>query len=205
MVSVSPANAWFGPKPGSECSTITEARKINGKKYICDLNRSSKLTWIPNWTPSNAEKATSLAFAGCVQGYLNNDSIYWYPRLYLGSIVSYGYATNQIKYSSTLDYAVWQADYISGSFVSASTLDKSWGKLSSLWEAGLNNSLKKWKSGGLDALDAISASKTYDVQITGICNVALSKLTSTAKKYSRTNAEYVAFSVSGILPSQYMK
>lgn len=171
--------------------------------YICDTNRIAKQAWILNSTPSNSEKATSLAFAGCVQGKLTDNSIYWYPRLYLGAILSYGYATDQIKYNAIWELDIWKSDYITSTFTAASTLDKNWAKLSSLWDTGLNNSLKKWKSGGLGGIEAINASQTFDVQIESICKVALSKIAVTAKKYGRSNPQFVLFSVGDMLPTPY--
>jgi len=193
----------FGPKPGESCKSKMEKKVINGKKYICELNRNSKLAWILNATPTSSEKATALAFAGCVQGTLTDTDIYWYPRLYLGAIISYGYATDQIKYNSFFDIAIWKTDYISSTFVAASTLDRNWGKLSSLWEAGLNNSLNKWKGGGIDGIKAINAAQTFDVQIESICKVALSKVEATAIKYGRNTPQFIFFAVGSMLPTPY--
>jgi hypothetical protein len=205
MLSITqPANAGlFGPNPGDACKTKSEAKKIDGKKYICDLNRDSKLTWIPNYSPTNSEKATALAFAGCTQGNLTKTEIYWYPRLYLGAIINYGYAVNQIKYNSIFDLDIWKSDYISSTFIASSSLDKSWSKLSTLWETGLTNSLNKWKAGGLDGIAAINASQTFDVQITSICKVVLSKVNSSAQKYGRSNAQYVVYAVENLLPTPF--
>lgn len=198
------ANAsLFGPKPGETCKTQSEKKTISGKKYICDVGRNTKLTWILNSTPTSSEKATALAFAGCVQGKLTDTSIYWYPRLYLGAIISYGYATDQIDYNALFELDVWKTDYITSTFVAASTLDRNWARLSSLWESGLNNSLKKWQSGGLDGIKAINSSKTYDIQIESICKVALSKIEATAKRYSRSNPQFVLFAVGNMLPAPY--
>jgi hypothetical protein len=198
------ANAFlFGPKPGETCKTQSEKKVISGKNYICDVGRNTKLTWILNTTPTLAEKATALAFAGCVQGQLADTRIYWYPRLYLGNIISYGYATDQIDYNKFFDLDIWNTDYITSTFVAASTLDRNWAKLSSLWESGLNNSLKKWQSGGLDGIEAINSSKTYDVQIESICKVALSKVEATSKRYSRSIPQFIIFSAGKMLPSAF--
>lgn len=193
----------FGPKPGETCKTKSEKKVIGGKKYTCDVGRTSKLSWILNTTPTTSEKATALAFAGCVQGDLTKKSIYWYPRLYLGAIISYGYATDEIDYNAIFELDVWNTDYITSTFVAASTLDRNWEKLSSLWESGLNNSLKKWQSGGLDGIKAINSSKTYDVQIESICKVALSRIEATSRKYSRSNSQFVLYSVERMLPAPY--
>ncbi len=204
VLPISPANAsLFGPKPGESCKTQSEKKVISGKKYICDVGKNSKLTWILNTTPTNSEKATALAFAGCVQGKLTDTTIYWYPRLYFGAIVSYGYATDQIDYNEFFELDIWKTDYITSTFVAASTLDRNWARLSSLWESGLNNSLKKWKSGGLNGIEAVNSAQTYDVQIESICKVALSKIDSISRKYSRNNSQFVIYSVGKMLPTPY--
>lgn len=204
LASNSSASAsFFGPKPGETCKTKSEKKVIGGKKYVCDLNRSSKLTWILNSTPTNSEKATALAFAGCVQGKLTDRNIYWYPRLYLGGIISFGYATDEIKYNELFELDVWKTDYITSTFVASSTLDKSWSKLSSMWETGLANSVRKWNAGGIGGIEAINASQTYDVQIESICKVALSKIDTIARKYSRNNQQFVYFAVGNLLPTPY--
>jgi len=204
VLPISPANAsLFGPKPGESCKAQSEKKVINGKKYICDTGKNSKLTWILNTTPTNSEKATALAFAGCVQGTLTDTTIYWYPRLYFGAIISYGYATDEIDYNERFELDIWKTDYITSTFVAASTLDRNWARLSSLWESGLNNSLKKWKSGGLNGIEAVNSAQTYDVQIESICKVALSKIDSISRKYSRNNSQFVLYSVGKMLPTPF--
>jgi len=204
VLPISPANAsLFGPKPGESCKAQSEKKVINGKKYICDTGKNSKLTWILNTTPTNSEKATALAFAGCVQGTLTDTTIYWYPRLYFGAIISYGFATDEIDYNERFELDIWKTDYITSTFVAASTLDRNWARLSSLWESGLNNSLKKWKSGGLNGIEAVNSAQTYDVQIESICKVALSKIDSISRKYSRNNSQFVLYSVGKMLPTPF--
>ncbi|NCW92948.1 MAG: hypothetical protein EBW76_06670 [Actinobacteria bacterium] len=194
------SQAFFGPKPGEPCSVAKEKKNIGGKPFICEKGKINALRWIPNNRISDSEKALALAFAGCVQGDFKSESIYWYPRLYLGAIVSYGYATDELKYNKIFDYDIYKSEYITATFSSAATLSTKWRELSRLWNSGVTNSVNSWKRGGLNGIEAINASKTFDIQIEGICKVAMSQVKQKAIDSMRNPEQWVLLASKGLLP-----
>jgi hypothetical protein len=200
LLTATNSSAFFGPKAGEPCKNISETRKISGKPFICERGKFNNPRWIPNPPISNADKGLALAFAGCVQGQLEEKSIYWYPRLYIGAIISYGYATNELKYNRLWELDIYYTDYITQTFSSASTLSSKWKELARMWNMGVSNSLNTWKQGGINAVDAVNASKTYDIQIEGICKVALSQVTAKAEANQRTVGQWVLRAAKELLP-----
>lgn len=200
LIPLDTSKAFFGPKPGEACSVAKEKKNIGGKPFICDKGRINALRWIPNKKITDPEKALALAFAGCVQGDFQSESIYWYPRLYVGAIISYGYATDELKYNRVFDLDIYKTDYITATFSSAATLSSKWRELSKLWNAGVTNSVNSWKRGGLDGIEAINAAKTFDVQIEGICKVAMSQVRNKASDSMRNLEQWVLLASKGLLP-----
>lgn len=180
-----------------------EKKTIDSKPYICDRDKANILRWIPNPRITNSNKALALAFAGCVQGDFNKNEIYWWHRFYLGAIVSYGYATDQLEYDPIFDLDIYKTDYITSTFSSAALLSKKWSELSKMWNAGVTNSVNTWKRGGKNGVDAIYASKTYNVQIEGICRVAKNQVQQKANVSMRSIEQWVLLAAQDLLPKKF--
>jgi hypothetical protein len=195
LVSASPANAWFGTKPGSECSNKNELKKIDDKTHICAQARDGKNRWLINTNPKQVDSALGLILSSCGSTYDGEYRVNLYPRLMYGTLIQRAIANGGLTPSNKekiiIQYDIDKSDSISNNFEMAITLDPKWKRINSLWISGVNAAYSRYARGGINPIEAINSSQNNLGLIESICKVAKTKGDVLSKNENRTLPKWI--------------
>jgi hypothetical protein len=191
MLSIQPANAFFGPKSGSTCAKLNEVREIKSKSHICVEARDKKLRWLLNTIPSDKNAAIGLILRSFLSSY--DEGVYIYPRMMFGALAERGIAAGTFKPNNAkfIQYDIEQTKKITSNLEMAATLDPKWKRINLLWTSGIDSAYSRWERGGVNQIEAINASANNLDSIEGLAKIALKSGGSEAMKENRTLSDWI--------------
>lgn len=198
----------------SACGSNTNAAPTEG----VSVESSPPATLESNFSPENSDdyvlslgeiqerQAIAVAASGCLKGDTKRatSDVFFYPRLWRGTILSHGIDEGVLDYPKERDafvlfmHDIHYSDYVTESFETASALDPTFQPLVEIWQKAGNRAIKRWNRGGVSAIEAVNPGPARRIEAR--CKVPVMQALALAKAVDLSLNDWVQEAASGLLP-----
>ena len=199
---------------GCTTNEVDSTTKTDGPSGAPSVSASPVESLIPTATPTptptesvpgTALQAVAVATAGCYGGdiSLNGSEPRFYPRLFVGALFEYGVEMDFFEWDPLFAKDVWKTSYMTQAFQTAATLDADYQVFADIWEKGKSKSIKAWKRGGLDVVEASRSGNPQLEKLEARCRVPVAVARQMSYEAVTSTESWVREVAGTLLPPDY--